>query len=219
MNFQVIARDNRASGGGINTATASVVVAGTGPFRVTSPNTNETWFLNSNPVVRWETGGSEASPINVANVRILLSTDGGATFPTVLNANTPNDGSETVTSPALNSTTARIRIEPIGNIFFDVSDVNFTVSTTPASNGAIAGRVATAGGRGVGRIYVTLSGGSLPSPRVALTNAFGYFSFDAVGFGQTYTITPTPRKGTTFTPANVVRSHTASATDVNFTAN
>lgn len=218
MNFQVIARDNRANGGGINTATATVNVAGTGPFAVTAPAAGTTWFLNSNPVVTWSTGGSESAPINAANVRILLSTDGGATFPTVLNASTPNDGSEAVVSPSLNSSTARIRIEPVGGIFFDVSE-SFTISSVPASNGDIGGRITRADGRGVGRIYVVLSGGSLPSPRVFLTNAFGYFNFDQVAFGQTYTITPQPRKATTFTPTSIVRNHNASATDVNFTAN
>ncbi len=219
MSFQVIARDNRANGGGINTATATVVVAGTGPFGVTSPNTNVTWFLNSNPTVTWNTGGSEAAPISAANVRILLSTDGGATFPTVLNASTPNDGSEAVTSPNLNTSNARIRVEPVGNIFFDVSDANFTISSTPASNGAIGGRITNPGGRGVGRIYVVLSGGGLGTPLVALTNSFGYFNFEQIGFGQTYTITPQPRKTVTFNPTNIVRSHNAAATDVNFTSN
>jgi hypothetical protein len=218
MNFQVIARDNRVGGGGINTATATVIVAATGPFAVTSPNTNVTWFLNSNPVVTWNTGGSDGAPISAGNVRILLSTDGGATFPTVLLASTPNDGSEAVVSPNLNTSTARIRVEPVGNIFFDVSDVNFAISSTPASNGAIGGRVTNASGRGVARVYIVLSGGGLGSPLQAMTNAFGYFNFEQIGFGQTYTITPR-RKGTTFNPTNIVRDHNASAADVNFTTN
>lgn len=217
MNFQVIARDNRANGGGINTAAVQVVVAGTGPFRVSAPNTNTTWFLNSNPVVTWEVGGSNAAPINTANVRILLSTDGGQTFPIVLAENTPNDGSEVVVSPALNSSTARIRIEAVGNVFFDVSDANFTIANVQAQNGSLGGRITNAGGRGLARIYVTLSGPG--GTRTALTNTFGFFNFEQVGFGDSYTITPVPRKGTTFTPANIVRSHNAAATDVNFTSN
>jgi hypothetical protein len=216
MNFQVIARDNRVGGGGINTASATVNVAATGPFQVTSPNTNLTWFLNTNPVVTWNTGGSEGAPINAANVRILLSTDGGATFPTVLVASTANDGSEAVVSPGLNTSTARIRIEPIGNIFFDVSDANFAISSTAASDGALGGRITNAGGRGIARVYVVLTGGG--PARLAMTNAFGYFNFEQVGFGQTYTITPR-RKATTFDPTNIVRSHNSAATDVNFTTN
>ena len=215
MNFQVIARDNRANGGGINTATVSVVVAGTGPFRVSAPNTNTTWFLNSNPTVTWDVGGSSGAPINAANVSILLSTDGGATFPTVLSASTPNDGSESIVSPAINTSTARIRVEAVGNIFFDVSDTNFNISATPATNGVIGGRIVNAGGRGVARVYVTLTGGA--QPLVALTNTFGYFQFDSVDFGQSYTLTPKPQRGRTYTPPSIVRNHTAAATDVNFT--
>jgi hypothetical protein len=160
MNFQVIARDNKASGGGINTASVQVVVAGTGPFRVNSPNTDTTWFLNSNPVVTWDVGGSAGAPINAANVRILLSTDGGATFPTVLADSTPNDGSHGVVSPSIDTLSARIRIEAIGNIFFDVSDVNFRIASAAATDGALGGRVTTAGGRAIPRVYVYLTGGS-----------------------------------------------------------
>lgn len=218
MTFQVLARDNRAGGGGINTATVTVAVAAGGPFAVTAPASGTTWFLGSNPTVTWSVGGSNGAPINAANVRILLSTDGGVTFPTVLNASTPNDGSEAVVSPNLNSTTARIRVEPVGGIFFDVSD-SFTISNQAASNGDLGGRITTAGGRGVGRVYVALTGGTLPGPVLALTNSFGYFNFPGISLNQTYTITPRPRKGTTFTPTNIVRSHTAAATDVNFTAN
>lgn len=216
MTFQVIARDNRPNGGGINTATASVVVAGTGPFGLTAPNTNTTWFLNSNPIVTWSVGGSDVAPINAANVRILLSTDGGTTFPTVLSASTPNDGSEAVISPAINTTTARIRIEPIGGIFFDVSDTNFTISSVAASDGAIGGRIVTAGGRGVARVYVTLAGPS--STRIAITNSFGYYQFEIVAFAQTYTIRPEERKGRTYSPSSVVRDHQSAAADVNFTS-
>lgn len=219
MTFQVIARDNRASGGGINTATATVAVAaGTSAFGVTAPAAGTTWFLGSNPTVTWNVGGSAGAPVNAANVRILLSTDGGATFPTELLASTPNDGSQAVVSPNLNSTTARIRVEAVGNIFFDVSDT-FTISNQAATNGDLGGRITTAGGRGVPRVYVALTGGTLPGPILALTNSFGYFNFPGISLNQTYTITPRPRKGTTFTPTNIVRSHTAAATDVNFTAN
>ena len=64
------------------------------------------------------------------NVKITLSTDGGLTYPTVLAASTPNDGSESVTLPDLSTTTARIKIEAVGNYFFAVNDANFAITGT-----------------------------------------------------------------------------------------
>jgi hypothetical protein len=61
------------------------------------------------------------------NVKISLSTDGGQTFPTVLAASTPNDGSQSVTLPNVSTSTARIKIEAVGNYFFDINDANFSV--------------------------------------------------------------------------------------------
>jgi hypothetical protein len=129
MTFQVIARDNNTNAGGINTATATVIVDGaSGPFAITAPNTGVSWAGNSSQTVTWNVAGSSAAPVNAANVRILFSSDGGQTFPTVVIASTPNDGSETITVPNTATTTGRIKIEAVGNIFFDISDVNFTVT-------------------------------------------------------------------------------------------
>lgn len=133
MNFQVIVRDNRANTGGVNTATSQVTIdAGSGPFAVTSPNTGVTYAGNSVQTVTWNVNGSSAAPVNAANVKISYSTDGGLTFPTTLLASTPNDGTQAVTIPVGNTTTARIKIEAVSNIFFDMSDVNFTVSGVAA---------------------------------------------------------------------------------------
>lgn len=129
MNFQVIARDNRANGGGINTATATVVVdAASGPFAITAPNTNVSWTGNSSRTVMWNVANTTAAPVSAANVRILFSSDGGQTFPTVILASTPNDGSESITVPNVPTTMGRIKVEAVGNIFFDISDANFTVT-------------------------------------------------------------------------------------------
>ena len=134
MNFRVTARDNRAGGGGVADAAASVVVnAAAGPFVVNTQNTATAWAGGSTQTIAWDVAGTNANGINAANVNILLSTDGGQTFPIRLSQNTPNDGSETLTIPNIGTTTARIKIEAVGNIFFDINNVNFTINATTAT--------------------------------------------------------------------------------------
>jgi hypothetical protein len=134
MQFRVTARDNRAGGGGLDWDQTSVTVtAAAGPFVVTAPNTNVTWPAGQQQTVTWNVAGTSAAPINTASVNIALSTDGGLTFPTVLLSGTPNDGSQAITVPAVATTTARVRVAGAGNVFFDVSDANFTISTGPVA--------------------------------------------------------------------------------------
>jgi hypothetical protein len=129
MNFRVTARDNRAGGGGVSdSAMQAIIDASSGPFLVTSPNTNATLTGNTQTTITWDVANTTAAPISCANVKISLSTDGGNTFPTVISASTVNDGSESMMVPNLASTTARIKIEAVGNIFFDISDANFTIT-------------------------------------------------------------------------------------------
>jgi hypothetical protein len=128
LQFRLIARDNKAGGGGTGYSNISFNVTSTaGPFIVTSPNTAVTWN-NSNPqTITWNVANTNASPVNCSNVNILLSTDGGLTFPLTVINNTPNDGSEIVALPAVATTTARIKVEAVNNIFYDISNVNFTI--------------------------------------------------------------------------------------------
>jgi subtilisin-like proprotein convertase family protein len=129
LNFRVTVRDNQPGGGGVDTDDMTVTVVDTGsPFAVTSPNTAVSWPALSQQTVTWDVAGTTGNGINVSEVAIKLSTDGGLTFPLTLRAATPNDGTETISIPNLPTTTARLRLEAVNNIFFDVSDQNFTIA-------------------------------------------------------------------------------------------
>ena len=89
----------------------------------------------------------------------------------------------------------------------------------PSSAGAapivtIAGRVTTSGGRGVYNARVLVADSSR-HPRMAITNAFGYYRFDDITAGETYTISVSS-KIYTFTPQTIQVN--GSLTDVNFVA-
>lgn len=132
LTFRLTARDYRAGGGGVGKSSnvSFTVTASAGPFVVTSPNTAVTWPGGSTQTVTWNVANTNISPVSCANVKISLSTDGGQSWPHVLAASTPNDGSEAVTIPNLSSTTARVKVEAVGNIFFDVSNMNFTITSS-----------------------------------------------------------------------------------------
>jgi uncharacterized repeat protein (TIGR01451 family) len=126
LNFRVTARDNRSGGGGVNTSDMTVNVIGSaGPFVMTSHNSGG--VLSNLTTVTWNVAGTTAAPINAASMDIWLSTNGGLTFPFLLAPNTPNDGSQTVVLPNLNTSTARIKVAATGNIFFDIGNANFTI--------------------------------------------------------------------------------------------
>jgi trimeric autotransporter adhesin len=125
LNFRLTARDGR---GGVNSAgTVLTLAAGTGPFLVTFPNAGESLDAGSPVTVTWAVAGTNAAPVAADNVKISMSTDGGLTYPLVMAASTPNDGSQKVTVPLVNTSTARIKVEAVGNVFFDVSNTNLTV--------------------------------------------------------------------------------------------
>ena len=150
LHFRLTVRDNAPysstapeSIGQTNFADMTVTVSNTsGPFSVTAPNTNVSWAGNSSQTVTWNVASTTASPVSCANVKISISTDGGTTFSTLV-ASTANDGSEVVTVPNTPTTTARIKVEAVGNIFFDISNTNFTI-TSGSGCAAPAGLIASA---------------------------------------------------------------------------
>ncbi|MBK9711260.1 MAG: hypothetical protein IPO81_08010 [Kouleothrix sp.] len=137
LHMRLTARDGN---GGVNSSdTTLLLAAGTGPFLVTSPNSAATYKGLSTQTVTWNVAGTAAAPISAANVKISLSTDGGLTYPTVLAASTANDGSEPVVLPNVGTTKARVKIEAVGNIFFDISNANFAIQAVPVVTNSLNG--------------------------------------------------------------------------------
>ncbi len=134
LNFALTARDNKVGGGLTSTdATVITVNATAGPFLVSTPNTAVSWAVGSNQTVTWAVAGTTANGINAAYVDIYLSTNGGTTFTTLLASKVPNDGSETITVPNNVGATNRIIIKGYNHVFYDMSNVNFTITAAPSS--------------------------------------------------------------------------------------
>ncbi len=132
LNWALTVRDRSITsptGGQSSYDTMQITVEDVLPFTVSNP---VSWAQNSMQTIEWEVGETTNGTINCQNVNIRLSTDGGLTFPTIVASNTPNDGSFTYTVPAIpNTTTARILVEAADNIFYDVSNFDFSISTDP----------------------------------------------------------------------------------------
>ncbi len=129
LHFRLTARDGRQGGGGIGSADTELVVApNAGPFLVTSQASRASYRGGSRQQITWDVAGTATAPVSANTVRITFSTDGGLTFPYVLASHTRNDGAETVTLPRVRTDKGRIRIEAVGNVFFDLNDADLTIT-------------------------------------------------------------------------------------------
>ncbi|MGH2571168.1 MAG: FlgD immunoglobulin-like domain containing protein, partial [bacterium] len=125
LNFRLIARDNL--GGVAWNATSFAVDGNSGPFLVTSIGATP-WDAGFQRTITWDVAGTDVAPVSCATVNILLSTDDGFTFGTVLLAGTTNDGSANVTVPALPTVLARVMVQAAGNVFFDLNNAPFEIT-------------------------------------------------------------------------------------------
>lgn len=123
LNFRFTVRDNHPGGGNIKVANMKVIVDNTyGPFYVTYPNGGEKFAANSTQLITWFVAGTQAL---ADSVRISYSTSQGQGWETLVE--TDNDGSECIVIPNFITTNARLRIEAMGNIFFDITNGNFSI--------------------------------------------------------------------------------------------
>lgn len=136
--YSLTVRDNNITGA--QTETDEVLVTtrapydavttptGAGPFVVTSQNsTGVAWAQGSEQTITWNVNNTTSLP-GSTNVNIKLSVDGGQTFPIILAADTPNDGSENILVPNIPaSQTCRVLVEPTGNVYFAVNSRAFLI--------------------------------------------------------------------------------------------
>lgn len=88
----------------------------------------------------------------------------------------------------------------------------------PVINVSLGGRVLTADGAGIRNAVVTVSGGNLPTPLTAQTGSFGYYNFQGLQAGTTYTVTVTTKRFTLSQPTRTVTPQT-NVSDFDFVAN
>ncbi len=129
LTFRLTVRDNHPEAGGVDWEEIAFSATETaGPFLVTFPNRGtDVVRVGESVNVQWEVANTNVAPVNCQKVDILLSIDGGKTYPQILAKEVDNDGSQIVTIPEIITNTARIKIAAADNIFFDISNNNFDI--------------------------------------------------------------------------------------------
>lgn len=164
----------RDNAGGVTYGGVTVTIDGnSGPFR-----TEQTITRSVN--------GTDGGAVNCASINILLSTDGGQTFPITLVADTPNDGSESVTLPNNPTAMARIKVEAVGNIFFDISNSDFSITDgagVPIVSLSAPDSIAVEGATGPG----SPGGGRMSADDEDLTG-YAFFCFERTNADEKLTV-------------------------------
>jgi len=93
-------------------------------IKVLSPNGGERWTIGSDQTITWTSSAGFAEEVS-----ILLSTDGGQTWKTIISS-TPNDGTESwkVTGTPTNEAFIMV-LSKSGTAVIDISDANFSTSS------------------------------------------------------------------------------------------
>ncbi len=132
LNFRLMVRDGNSGNinGGVSFDEMMVTTVDTNEaFAISSPVKNDSW-ITSSQVIQWNVAQTDLDPISCTAVNILLSVDGGNSFTQTLATNEINDGIAEVTLPSMNTNTARIKIQCTNNIFFAISEGDFSIAVT-----------------------------------------------------------------------------------------
>jgi len=204
LNFSLTVRDNQAGAGQNASDLMKVTVSGTaGPFVLNTPNTNVSWAAGSIETITWNVAGTDANGVNAKFVDIYLSSNGGTDFPVLLASKVPNDGSEFVSVPNIPGTQNRIMVRGFENIFFDVSNANFTI-TAPENTFAPA--------------FTGIAGEQNKTICVGSNISYN-FDYKAFGFTgtTTFTVTGTPDGSTASISPNTLNADGTATVQINTT--
>nr|WP_294861020.1 zinc-dependent metalloprotease family protein [uncultured Fluviicola sp.] len=205
MHFRCTVRDNEVNGGCNDNA--DIIVTSTtsaGPFIVNYPTaTGITWPGNSTQTVTWSVANTDIAPVACANVDVLISTDGGATFSVIAN-NVPNDGSQVITVPNTATTTAIVMVMCENGTFFDVSNNVFAITAATNDYTLNFQNSTVSACQGTNAVFTVLVGqiGSYIDP----------VTLSATGNPAGTTVVFSPNPATPGTNATMTISNTASAT-------
>ncbi|MET4076348.1 IPT/TIG domain-containing protein [Hymenobacter sp. UYCo722] len=164
------------------------VTSTAGPFVVSAPNTAVSWTGGTAQTVTWAVAGTDAAPVSCATVNLRLSLDGGLTYPVLLAAGVPNNGTASVTAPNVATAQARVMVESADNYFFDISNVNFAIAPGPGAT--ITSFTPTSGPVGT---VVTLTGTNFTGATAVSING----TAAAFTVGSATSLTATVAAGTT----------------------
>jgi hypothetical protein len=131
LEFRVTARDAAPGAGGLATAEAVVTVVESRPFAITSQRSPLVIAPGSSVRVSWDVAGTDTGAVDTPTVDIFVSVDSGATFPTALAVDVPNDGSHRVALPSAPAREVRLMVRGHDNIFFDTTDADISLAVAP----------------------------------------------------------------------------------------
>ena len=135
LNFRLTARDGK---GGVASDDMKIQVVNTGSaFRLTSPLVTPLG-AGANQTIGWDVAGTNAAPINCSKVDLSLTRDEGVSW-TLLASGQPNSGSASVTRPAGNDGTARLKVACSDNLFFAISPLKLSVTQRGEEGGGGGG--------------------------------------------------------------------------------
>lgn len=133
MNFRVTARRNTPNGScNAYTDVTLTTDESAGPFVVTYPDEmNISWEALTNKIITWNVARTNQQPVGELFVDILLSTDGGQSYPYTLMSAANNAGSQTICVPNMDTAHARVMVKASNGTFFNISHNNFSINAVP----------------------------------------------------------------------------------------